>query len=84
MSASIINAPVSGHWETAEGAALARDYSGMARTDLTRGDLSDFAVANEIFLAGRDDLSLIVWQAAAKERIRWLSVQLAIAKGAGA
>jgi hypothetical protein len=29
-------------------------------------------------MAGRGDLDLIVWQTAAKERIRWLSAQLAI------
>lgn len=81
MSASIKIAPMSGHWDTFDGAALAREYVGMARADLTHGSLSDFAVANEVFLSSRDALDLIVWQTAAKERIRWLSVQLAIALG---
>lgn len=84
MSAPIKIAPVSGHWDTFQGAALARDYVSMVRTDLTHGSLSDFAIANEVFLSSRDDLNLIVWQTAAKERIRWLSVQLAIALGGDA
>lgn len=50
-----------------------------ARTRLCKGDVSDFALANAVFLASRNDLDLIVWQTAAKERIRWLSAHLAVA-----
>ena len=50
------------------------------RGQLTKGHLSDFALANAQFLANRDDLDLIVYQTAAKERIRWLSARLAQAE----
>jgi hypothetical protein len=77
-SALIPNA-VHGHWMTAEGREIAVDYASKGRADLCHGELSDFEVANAVFMADRFDLSLIHWQTAAKERIRWLSVQLAIA-----
>ncbi len=51
----------------------------LARKDLAGGDMTDFALANHVFMADRMDLDLIGAQTAAKERIRWLSVQLAIA-----
>ncbi|MEJ8403837.1 hypothetical protein WKI27_00570 [Brevundimonas vesicularis] len=54
-------------------------YAGQPRS---RPDLTDFALANAVFLAGRHDLDLIVYQTAAKERIRWLSIELAKAKTA--
>lgn len=41
------------------------------------GDMSDFELANAVFMADRNDLNLIVVQTAAKERIRWLSIELA-------
>lgn len=44
--------------------------------------VSDFDLANRVFMADRNDLDLIVWQTAAKERIRWLSIELAKAKAA--
>jgi hypothetical protein len=83
MSAAISNeSRATGHWDSSAGAEKAREYAGLGRNDLTKGDISDFALANRVFLASRDDLDLIVWQTAAKERIRWLSAQLAIATGA--
>lgn len=56
-----------------------RQYDGQPRT---RPDLSDFALANAVFMASRHDLDLIVYQTAAKERIRWLSIELAKARQA--
>ena len=44
--------------------------------------MTDFQLANAIFLAGRDDLDLVSLQTAAKERIRWLSLRLAAAEAA--
>ncbi len=61
-----------GHWDTAEGAAMAQRYVGVPRRNLTHGEMSDFALANRAYMAGRNDLDLEVWQNAAKERIRWL------------
>lgn len=56
---------------------LPREQSGM-------GHLSDFALANAQYLADRSSLDLIVYQTAAKDRIRWLSVQLAAANARAA
>jgi len=70
-----------GHWDSSDGARMAREYVGLYREQLLKGDVSDLALANAQFLKGREDLDLIVYQTAAKERIRWLSVQLAVARG---
>ena len=43
------------------------------RAKLPKGALTDDELANALFMADRTDLDLIVWQTAAKERIRWLS-----------
>jgi len=66
-----------GHWDTEEGAEVARDYATKKRSDLAMGDMSDFALANAQYMVSRDDLRLIAFQTAAKERIRWLSARLA-------
>lgn len=68
-----------GHWDTLDGCHMASDQISKARTDLCKGDVSDLSLANLVFMASRNDLDLIVWQTAAKERIRWLSAQLALA-----
>lgn len=68
---------LTGHWETPDPEML-EDYAKRDRSDLAHGDMTDFALANRQFMAGRTDLDLIAWQTAAKERIRWLSVQLAL------
>lgn len=60
-------------------AEFVRQYDGQPRS---RPDLTDFALANRVFMADRTDLDLIVWQTAAKERIRWLSIELAKAQAA--
>ncbi|HEY1071473.1 hypothetical protein [Brevundimonas sp.] len=62
-------------------AEFVRQYDGQPRS---RPDLTDFALANRVFMADRNDLDLIVWQTAAKERIRWLSIELAKAQAAPA
>lgn len=66
-----------GHWDSDAGREMAETYLGKARSDLMNGDISDLALANRMFMAGRSDLDLVAWQTAAKERIRWLSAQLA-------
>lgn len=81
-SASFFSAALPPHWVTADGGKMAREYAAMDRSSLTMPDLSDFALANAVFMASRDDLSLIAYQTAAKERIRWLSVRLALAEAA--
>lgn len=68
-----------GHWDSADGAVLARAYLDRDRSTLCKSDTTDMALANAIFMAGRSDLDLMMWQTAAKERIRWLSAQLAAA-----
>lgn len=67
------------HWSSSEAKEVGEEYLKHTREWLTRGDLPDFELANAVFMASRHDLSLIVYQTAAKERIRWLSVQLAAA-----
>lgn len=61
---------------------FSKDYSGRTRADLCKGEMTDFALANAQFMCDRNSLDLIVHQTAAKERIRWLSIQLARALAA--
>lgn len=72
--------PIGGHWSTDEGTDMANQYAGKKREDLALGSKTDLELANAIYMADRNSLDLIVLQTAAKERIRWLSAQLAIAK----
>lgn len=74
--------PLPPHWETPEGAEMANTYADKSRDELVMSDVSDFALANAVFMADRGSLELIGLQTAAKERIRWLSVNLAIAQQA--
>lgn len=67
-----------GHWQSEEGHSKALEYVTKKRSDLYKGEVPDLAVASAVYMANRCDLDLIHWQDAAKERIRWLSVQLAI------
>jgi hypothetical protein len=69
-----------GHWDTDAGHDIATQYAKTKRADLMRPQVSDLVLANEIFMTDRNDPALIVYQQAAKDRIRWLSVQLAIAQ----
>lgn len=66
-----------GHWETPAGQEMASSYLAKDRKELAHGDMTDLELANAIFMADRFDLSLIGYQEAAKQRIRWLSAQLA-------
>lgn len=75
----ILEGTMPGHWSTAEGAEMANTYAGKRREDLAYGGKTDLELANAIFMVGRGDLELIGLQTAAKERIRWLSAQLALA-----
>lgn len=52
-------------------------YGKMSREELGKGNMSDFALANAQFMCDRNSLGLIVYQTAVKDRIRWLSIQLA-------
>src|SRR5690606_765771 len=61
---------------------MARDYAAKERADLLMGDMSDLHLANAQYMQLRDSLALGQYQTAAKERIRWLSAQLAIARTA--
>lgn len=74
MSADI-PAVLPGHWETAEGMDMAREYATKTRADLAMSDKSDLGLANALYLVDGP----IMLQTAAKERMRWLSVQLALA-----
>ena len=60
-------------------AEFTRQYAGRPRSF---GHMTDFELANAVFMADRNDLGLIVYQTAAKERIRWLSLRLAEAEAA--
>lgn len=62
-------------------AEFVRQYAGKPRS---MPHLTDFELANRLYMADRGDLDLIVWQTAAKERIRWLSIRLAEALEANA
>lgn len=78
-SEKAFTAGVPQHFDSQEGIDLANEYAGMARADLMMGEYSDFVLANAQYLISRNDLRLISFQQAAKERIRWLSVQVALA-----
>lgn len=73
-----------GHWETLDGREMARRYAAMERGQLGMADMTDFRLSNAVYMADRHDIELIAYQTAAKDRIRWLSVQLALAKAANA
>ena len=55
-------------------AEFCSQYNGQPRS---YSDMSDFALANAVFMVDRNSLDLIKYQTAAKERIRWLSIELA-------
>lgn len=78
VTEGLLPASLPGHWDRLSGHGIAQDYARLSRKDLCKGDLSDLTVANGVYMASRNDLDLIAWQTAAKERIRWLSAQLAI------
>ena len=55
-------------------AEFERQYRGQPRSF---GHMTDFELANAVFMADRYSFELISYQTAAKERIRWLSLRLA-------
>lgn len=55
-------------------------YGPQVRGDLCGGHMTDFALANAQYMVDRRSLDLGALQTAAKDRIRWLSVQLAQAE----
>lgn len=71
-----------GHWRTGDGAAKAREYAALTRKQLDMSDMTDMELANAIYLldAHRHSIGALPLQTAAKDRIRWLSVQLALAR----
>lgn len=70
-----------GHWATSAGREMAMSYvsKDRDRSRLCMGHLTDFELANAIFMVSGHEFELIALQTAAKERIRWLSAQLALA-----
>ena len=80
---STFTAPIPGHWSSDEGTEMANRYADMKREDLAFGQKTDLELANAVYMADRHSLDLLSLQTAAKERIRWLSAQLAIALGEG-
>ena len=50
------------------------------RAKLAKGHLTDDELANGVYMVDRNSLDLIVWQEAAKDRIRWLSRALEAAQ----
>lgn len=73
-----------GHWNTDEGSGMAKYYATKTRAELAGGQHSDMGVAFMIAMLGRADLDFEPRLAMAKDRIRWLSAQLAVANAAQA
>lgn len=69
---------VAGHWNTADGQEMAARYAVMTRNQLASGQMSDMEAAFYIAMTMRDDLNHEGRLSVAKDRIRWLSVQLAL------
>lgn len=81
MAAKELPGILPGHWETDEGSGMAKHYLAehSTRDTLHAGHLSDFMVAHQIAMTGRGDLAFEGKLLTAKDRIRWLSAQLALA-----
>lgn len=73
-----------GHWQAADGHKIALRYATMTREQLCGGTSTDMLVAFEIASLCRDDLDFEAVLATARDRIRWLSVQLALANAKAA
>lgn len=69
-----------GHWSTPDGREMAQTYSTKTRDDLCNPSQTDYELANALYM----ESGPIVLQTAAKERMRWLSVQLAMAQARAA
>ncbi|HET6610141.1 MAG TPA: hypothetical protein VFG62_25985 [Rhodopila sp.] len=75
-------ARLDGHWASDAGAEMARSYAKRPREELVMGDMTDMELANHIYMINEFGPELIIAQTAVKERIRWLSAQLALAQRA--
>ncbi len=64
-----------GHWMTPSGHQMAQRFVDKPRSSLMMADHSDLELANALYL----ESGPIALQTAAKDRMRWLSVQLALA-----
>lgn len=73
--------PLPGHWNATDGHAMAMEYALKTREQLCDGGSTDMLVAFEIASLRRDDPPGMFEPtlAAARDRIRWLSVHLAMA-----
>lgn len=58
-------------------AQFSKRYGKMDRAELSGGHMTDFEAANHVYMVDRTSLDLLGAQTVAKDRIRWLSVQLA-------
>lgn len=67
-----------GHWTTPDGAEMAKRYVDIPRHQLFGGDFTDFEAAHRVAMTMRSDLDFEASLALARDRIRWLSVQLAL------
>lgn len=76
---TIIPDQVPGHWETLAGKQMAGEYADNTRARLCGGQYTDMEIAHQTAMIGRDDLMFEPKLSMARDRIRWLSVQLAIA-----
>jgi hypothetical protein len=74
MKARGLPAELPGHWMTPDGREMTARYAGMHRMEVMAQNKTDLEVANDVFL-DPSIMNLTV----AKDRIRWLSVQLALA-----
>ena len=74
--------PLPGHWNATDGHEMAVRYATMTRAELHGGSSTDMMVAFEIAMLCRNDLDFEAVLASARDRIRWLSVQLALARHA--
>jgi hypothetical protein len=70
---------LTGHWNALDGFEMAKRYAPMTRAQLCGGTSTDMLVAFEIASLRRDDPPGIFEPtlATARDRIRWLSAQLA-------
>jgi hypothetical protein len=68
-----------GHWETDEGYEMAKRYATESRKQLLASGETDFNVAFRTAMISPNDIDCEKRLSIAKDRIRWLSVQLAVA-----
>lgn len=67
-----------GHWMSVAGHEMAQRYAVMDRCELAGGDRTDMEAAYDTAMIMRSDLDHEARLSVAKDRIRWLSVQLAL------